>query len=70
MLIAPPAPAFSTPRLPLAPENVLTLYKLTLLNSSVSPDTKPISGAPYTLVTFTKLPTSMRQKNISPNTGT
>ena len=48
-----PVPAFSTPRVAVA-----VLYRLTLLNASVSPDTKPISGEPYELVTFTKLPIS------------
>ena len=37
---------------------VATLNNSTFLNASVSPETKPISGAPKTLVTLTKLPTS------------
>ena len=48
-----PEPVFSTPL-----EVVWSLYKLTLLNASVAPDTKPISGEPKIFLTLTKLPTS------------
>ena len=43
--------------LPVPRELVAALNKSTFLNASVSPETKPTSGAPNTFVTFTKLPT-------------
>jgi hypothetical protein len=41
VLIDEPDPVFSVPR-----ELVAVLYKLTLLNASVSPETNPTSGEP------------------------
>ena len=53
VVILAPASTLAVPR-----EPVTTLIKSTFLNASVSPETKPTSGAPNTLDTFTKLPKS------------
>ena len=42
----------SAPTLGVPLTAVAVLYKVTFLNDSESPETKPTSGAPYVLVTF------------------